>query len=148
MIRFELKDSSEPIWIPEDSDVLKNQRWVEEKFPLNYRYNMYIVTADNVLTPAVITPLLPSRPLPSPFSLFFLHSLLLSFVSFTLPLFSPLPSCLYSPVSPMPLCLLIFHSLLYLLSTLPLLLPFLSLSSLLPYIIDSISYSSPSFLLL
>lgn len=65
MIRFELKDSSEPIWIPEDSDVLKNQRWVEEKFPLNYRYNMYIVTADNVLTPAVIKQVSPSRRLQS-----------------------------------------------------------------------------------
>lgn len=54
MIRFELKDSSEPIWIPEDSEVLKNQKWVEEMFPVKYRYNMYIITADNVLDPAVI----------------------------------------------------------------------------------------------
>jgi hypothetical protein len=54
MIRFELKDSSAPIWIPEDSVELKNQDWVEEHFPLKYRYNMFIITADNILTPQVL----------------------------------------------------------------------------------------------
>lgn len=54
MIRFELKDSSAPIWIPEDSLVLKNQEWVEENFPIKYRYNMFIITADNILTPEVL----------------------------------------------------------------------------------------------
>lgn len=54
MIRFEQKDSSEPIWVPEDSVVLSNEKWVEKNFPVKHRYNMYIVTADNVLEPAVI----------------------------------------------------------------------------------------------
>ena len=54
MIRFELKDSSEPIWIPEDSDVIKNQEWVDREFPVKYRYNILIITADNVLEPSVI----------------------------------------------------------------------------------------------
>lgn len=54
MIRFELKDSSAPIWVPEDSDILKNQDWVDENFPVKYRYNMIIVTAPNVLEPSVL----------------------------------------------------------------------------------------------
>lgn len=54
MIRFELKDSSEPIWIPEDSPVLSNQKWVEQNFPVKYRYNVIIVTADNILEPETL----------------------------------------------------------------------------------------------
>lgn len=54
MIRFELKDSSAPIWIPENSAVLQNQEWVEDNFPLKYRYNLIIITADNVLSPDVL----------------------------------------------------------------------------------------------
>ena len=51
MIRFEIKDSSAPIWIPEDSAVLTNQEWVEDNFPVKYRFNILIITAENILEP-------------------------------------------------------------------------------------------------
>lgn len=54
MIRFELKDSSAPIWIPEDSKVLTNQEWVEQNFPVKYRFNVIIVTAENILEPKAL----------------------------------------------------------------------------------------------
>ena len=34
--------------------VLENQEWVEEQFPIKVRYNMLIVTADNILSPAAL----------------------------------------------------------------------------------------------
>ncbi|XP_067927836.1 patched domain-containing protein 3-like [Watersipora subatra] len=58
MFRFELKDSSAPIWIPSNSENLEQQRWVEEMFPTKYRYNMLLITAENVLEPAVLKQML------------------------------------------------------------------------------------------
>ena len=54
MIRFEVKDSSEPIWVPQDSDVLAHERWVDDKFPNRHRYNFYLLQADNILEPETL----------------------------------------------------------------------------------------------
>ena len=34
--------------------VLDNQKWVEKQFPTKVRYNMLIITADNILSPDVL----------------------------------------------------------------------------------------------
>ncbi|KAF6037774.1 PTCHD3 [Bugula neritina] len=54
MIKFEVKDSSAPIWIPVTSKVQANQLWTEKEFPLRARYNVILVTADNILSPAAL----------------------------------------------------------------------------------------------
>lgn len=54
LLRFQMKDMSEPIWVPPGSKVLANQRWVEEHFPLKYRFNEIMFVTGNVLTPGAL----------------------------------------------------------------------------------------------
>lgn len=42
------------LWIPQESDFVKNSEWLWENFPPDLRFHSVIITADNVLEPSVI----------------------------------------------------------------------------------------------
>ena len=42
------------LWIPKDSDFVKNTDWLWNHYPPNTRFHSVIVTAPNVLNPEVI----------------------------------------------------------------------------------------------
>ena len=51
MVRFNMDGSPETLWNPIGSDVEKNQKWVDERFPTRFRYASVIAEDENVLSP-------------------------------------------------------------------------------------------------
>jgi len=53
------KEESNPykLWIPQDSDYIKDHEWLWENYPPEIRFNSIILTAENVLTPKIFNKL-------------------------------------------------------------------------------------------
>jgi len=58
LLKFKTENNPYKLWIPQDSDYLRNHEWLWENFPDDIRFNSLILTADNVLTPHVLKKLL------------------------------------------------------------------------------------------
>ena len=43
------------LWTTEESPIRRNARWVDRHFSTSFRYQSVILTADNVLTPQVLS---------------------------------------------------------------------------------------------
>ncbi|KAJ8305849.1 hypothetical protein KUTeg_016394 [Tegillarca granosa] len=51
MLKFAETNDNQTIWVPADSDVIRNKNWVEDKFPPSTRFVNIIFEAENILTP-------------------------------------------------------------------------------------------------
>jgi len=58
LLNFRTENNPYKLWIPQDSDYLRNHEWLWAHFPDDIRFNSVIITADNVLTPEVLKKLL------------------------------------------------------------------------------------------
>ena len=55
MINYRTENNAFKLWIPDNSDFVKNFQWLEENSPPEIRFNSMIVsTEENILTPAVL----------------------------------------------------------------------------------------------
>ena len=55
MINYRTENNAFKLWIPDNSDFVKNFQWLEENSPPDIRFNSLIVsTEENILTPAVL----------------------------------------------------------------------------------------------
>ncbi|KXJ16057.1 patched domain-containing protein 3 [Exaiptasia diaphana] len=58
MLKFKEESDGTKLWVPQDSLAVEHQQWVGEKFPSKTLFTTIMVTAPNVLTPAVFGQLL------------------------------------------------------------------------------------------
>ena len=58
LLKFKTENNPYKLWIPQNSDYLRNHEWLWENFPDDIRFNSLILTADNVLTPQTLKKLL------------------------------------------------------------------------------------------
>jgi len=58
LLKFKTENNPYKLWIPQNSDYLRNHEWLWEHFPDDIRFNSVIITADNVLTPETMKKLL------------------------------------------------------------------------------------------
>jgi len=58
LVNFKTENNPYKLWIPQDSDYLRNHEWLWENFPPDIRFNSVILTADNVLTPDILKKIL------------------------------------------------------------------------------------------
>ena len=54
LLNFHQENRPFKLWIPQDSDFVQTYDWMQEHYPREFRFENAIVTADNVLEPAVI----------------------------------------------------------------------------------------------
>jgi hypothetical protein len=54
LLEYRTENNAFKLWIPDNSEFLKNYNFLQEKFPPDTRFNNIIVAGENVLTPAVI----------------------------------------------------------------------------------------------
>ena len=54
LINWQEENNALKLWVPTTSHFVKNNRWLEENFPQDTRYNNVIITGENVLTPEMI----------------------------------------------------------------------------------------------
>ena len=55
MINYRTENNAFKLWIPDNSDFVRNFQWLEENSPPEIRYNSLILsTEDNILTPEVL----------------------------------------------------------------------------------------------
>ena len=54
LLNYKSEGNPYKLWIPKDSDFVKNTDWLWNHYPPNTRFHSVIVTAPNVLNPDVI----------------------------------------------------------------------------------------------
>ncbi|XP_052280398.1 protein patched homolog 3-like isoform X3 [Dreissena polymorpha] len=54
LLKFEQTSDDAKLWVPVNSRVLPEKAWMENHFPEQFRYTSVIITASNILTPAVL----------------------------------------------------------------------------------------------
>ena len=54
LITFKEEGNPFKLWIPQDSDFVKNTKWLWQNFPPDSRFHAVILEADNVLEPSVL----------------------------------------------------------------------------------------------
>ncbi|XP_023328081.1 Niemann-Pick C1 protein [Eurytemora carolleeae] len=54
LLRLEQENNPYKLWIPQDSDYIRNHEWLWQNFPDDIRFHSVILTGDNVLTPEYI----------------------------------------------------------------------------------------------
>jgi len=58
LLRFKTENNPYKLWIPQDSDYIRDQEWLWQNFPDDIRFHSVILTGDNVLTPLHVQKLL------------------------------------------------------------------------------------------
>jgi len=58
LLKFKTENNPYKLWIPQNSDYLRNHEWLWEHFPDDIRFNSVIITAENVLTPETMKKLM------------------------------------------------------------------------------------------
>ncbi|XP_043207337.1 protein patched homolog 3-like [Amphibalanus amphitrite] len=58
LLNFHQENRPFKLWIPQDSDFVKTYDWMQDNYPREFRFENAIVTAENVLEPAVIQEML------------------------------------------------------------------------------------------
>ena len=77
LLEYRVENNAFKLWIPDNSEFLANYNFLQKNFPPDTRFNNFIVSGDNVLTPDVIrlvrNNILKIGPFPASFSLIFGH---------------------------------------------------------------------------
>jgi Niemann-Pick C1 protein len=55
---FYQENRGDKLWVADTAQALIDKHWVENEFPLLYRFNNYMIESDNVLTPTVLQAML------------------------------------------------------------------------------------------
>lgn len=53
LLKFKEESDGTKLWVPQDALAVKHQQWVGDEFPSNSLFTTVMLTAPNVLTPAV-----------------------------------------------------------------------------------------------